>query len=93
MNDFGIKGWNHSCSEINNEEHLMNFNINYHFADFEENDKLFDRNFSMERQINIYSNICTYLQIFVPRYKYLDLGTNDLYLGTTHLYLGLNIWT
>ena len=23
----------------------------------------------MERQINIYSNICTYLQIFVPRYK------------------------
>ena len=24
---------------------------------------------NMERQINIYSNICTYLQIFVPRYK------------------------
>ena len=24
---------------------------------------------SMERQINIYSNICTYLQIFEPRYK------------------------
>ena len=24
----------------------MNFNINYHFADFEENDKLFDWNFS-----------------------------------------------
>ena len=23
----------------------------------------------MERQINIYSNICTYLQIFEPRYK------------------------
>ena len=24
----------------------MNFNINYHFADFEENDELFDGNFS-----------------------------------------------
>ena len=46
MIDFGIKGWNHSFSEINNGEHLMNFNINYHFADFEENDKFFDRNFS-----------------------------------------------
>ena len=44
----------------------------------------------MERLINIYSNICTYLQIFVPRYKYLDLGTNDLYLGTNDLYLGTN---
>ena len=46
MIDFGIKGWNHSFSEINNGEHLMNFNINYYFADFVENNKLFDRNFS-----------------------------------------------
>ena len=53
----------------------------------------------MERQINIYSNIYTYLQIFGPRYKsfipifkydYLYLGTNDLYLGTNDLYLGTN---
>ena len=44
----------------------------------------------MERQINIYSNICTYLQIFVPRYKLLDLGTNDLYLGANDLYIGIN---
>ena len=27
-------------------EHFTNFNINFHFADFEEYDKLFDRNFS-----------------------------------------------
>ena len=36
----------HSFGEFNNGEHLMNFNINYNFADFEENDKLFDQNFS-----------------------------------------------
>ena len=36
---FGIKGWNHSSSEFNGGEHLMNFNIAYHFADFEEYDK------------------------------------------------------
>ena len=42
MIDFRIKGWNYSFSEINNREHLMNFNINYHFADSVENDKLFD---------------------------------------------------
>ena len=46
MIHFRIKGWNHSFSEIHNGEHLMNFNINYHFADFVENDKLFDWNFS-----------------------------------------------
>ena len=46
MIDVGIKGWNHSFSEINNGTHLMNFNINYNFADFVENDKLFDWNFS-----------------------------------------------
>ena len=46
MNDFWIEGWNHSFSEINNGEHLVNFNINYHFADFVVNDKLFDWNFS-----------------------------------------------
>ena len=33
MIDFGIKGWNHNFSEFNNGENLMNFNINYHFAD------------------------------------------------------------
>ena len=42
MIDFGIKGKNHSFSEFNNREHLMNFNINNHFADFEEYDKLFE---------------------------------------------------
>ena len=41
MIDLGIKVWNHNFSEINNEEHLMNFNINYKFPDFEENNKLF----------------------------------------------------
>ena len=46
MIDFGIKGWNHSFSVFNNGQHLMNFNINYHFANFEEYDKLFDRNLS-----------------------------------------------
>ena len=54
---------------------------------------------SMERQINIYSNIYTYFQIFGLRYKlfipifkydYLYLGTNDLNLGTNHLYLSSN---
>ena len=34
MIDYGIKGWNHSFSEFNNGKHLMNFNINYYFADF-----------------------------------------------------------
>ena len=47
MIDFEIKGRIHSFVEFNNAEHLMNFNINYHFADFEENDKLFDKNFSV----------------------------------------------
>ena len=42
MIDFGIKGRSQSFGEFNNGEHLMNFNINYRFADFEENDKLFD---------------------------------------------------
>ena len=42
MIDFGIKVRRYSFREINNGEHLMNYNINYHFADFEENDKLFD---------------------------------------------------
>ena len=42
MIEFGIKGRSHSFGEFNNREHLMNFNINYNFADFEENDKLFD---------------------------------------------------
>ena len=42
MIDFGIKDRSHSFGEFNNGEHLMNFNINYHFADFGENDKLFD---------------------------------------------------
>ena len=32
----------------------------------------------------------TYIQIFVPIFKYLNLGTNHLYLGTNHLYLGTN---
>ena len=26
---FEIKGWNHSFSELNSGEHLMNFNISY----------------------------------------------------------------
>ena len=43
---FGIRGKTHSLSEFNKGEHLMNFNINYHFADFDEYDKLFDWNFS-----------------------------------------------
>ena len=43
---FGIKGRNHSFSEFNNGERLMNFNKNYHFADFEEYNKLFDWNLS-----------------------------------------------
>ena len=47
MIDFRIKGWDHSLSDFNNKEHLMKFNINYHFADFEENDKFFDWNFSV----------------------------------------------
>ena len=47
MIDFGIKGWNHNFSEFNNGEHIMNFNINYHFADFEEYDKLFEWNFNI----------------------------------------------
>ena len=42
MSDFGIKGGSHSFDEFNNGEHLMYFNINYPFADFEGNDKLFD---------------------------------------------------
>ena len=53
----------------------------------------------MERQINIYSNIYTYLQIFGPRYKsfipifkcdYLYLASNHLYLGTNDLKIGIN---
>ena len=48
MIDFGIKGWNHNLSDFNNGEHLMNFNLNYHFADFEESDKRFDWNFSAQ---------------------------------------------
>ena len=47
----------------------------------------------MERQINIYSNIYTYLQIFEPVYKLLNIGSNDLYLGPNDLYKGSNIWT
>ena len=39
MIDFGIKGRSHNFGEFNNGEHLMNFNTNYHFADFDENDK------------------------------------------------------
>ena len=46
MIDFGSKGWNNSFSEINNREHLTNFHINDHFADFVENDKFFEWNFS-----------------------------------------------
>ena len=43
----GIKGWNNSSSDFNNGEHLMNFNINYYFAEFEENDRFFDWNVTM----------------------------------------------
>ena len=32
----------------------------------------------------------TYIQIFIPIFKYLDLGTNHLYLSSNHLYLGTN---
>ena len=48
MIDFGIKGWDHSLSDFNNGEHLMNFFKNYHFADFEIKDKFFDWNFSAQ---------------------------------------------
>ena len=33
-----IKGWKHSLNDFNSGEHLMNFNIIFHFANFEEND-------------------------------------------------------
>ena len=32
----------------------------------------------------------TYIQIFVPIIKYLDLGINHLYLSSNHMYLALN---
>ena len=32
----------------------------------------------------------TYIQIFVPIFIYLDLGTNHLYLSSNHLYLASN---
>ena len=32
----------------------------------------------------------TYIQIFIPIFKYLDLGTNHLYLSSNHLYLASN---
>ena len=32
----------------------------------------------------------TYIQIFVPIFKYLDLGTNHLYLSSNYLYLASN---
>ena len=32
----------------------------------------------------------THIQIFIPIFKYLDLGTNHLYLASNHLYLGIN---
>ena len=41
----------------------------------------------MERQINIYSNMCTYLQIFEAT----DVGTNDLKIGINDFFLGPNI--
>ena len=47
----------------------------------------------MERQINIYSNICTYLQIFGPRFKSFIptcISSNHLYLASNHLHLGTN---
>ena len=47
MIDFGMKGWDHSFSEYNNREYLMTWKLNYHFADFEEIDKLCDWNFSV----------------------------------------------
>ena len=36
--DFGIKGWNHNLIDFNNREHLMNYNLYNHFADFEESE-------------------------------------------------------
>ena len=53
MIDFGMRDWNHSLSDFNNGEHLMKLYMNYHFADFEENDKFFDWNFSMQCSIMI----------------------------------------
>ena len=38
MIDFGIKGRNHNFNDFNNGEDLMNFKLNYHFADFEVSD-------------------------------------------------------
>ena len=32
----------------------------------------------------------TYMQIFIPIFKYFDLGTNNLYLSSNHLYLASN---
>ena len=32
----------------------------------------------------------TYIQIFVPIFKYLYLGTNDLKIGINHLKIGIN---
>ena len=32
----------------------------------------------------------TYIQIFIPIFKYLDLGTIHLYLSSNHLYLASN---
>ena len=34
MIGFGIKDWDYKLNDLNNGEHLMNFNLNYHFADF-----------------------------------------------------------
>ena len=33
---------------------------------------------------NIWNAKLTYIQIFVPRFKYLDLGTTYLYLSSNH---------
>ena len=48
----------------------------------------------MERQINIYSNRCTYLQIIKDRYKIssiqLEISSIDLKISSNELYLSTN---
>ena len=44
----------------------------------------------MNRGRNIWNAKLTYIQIFVPIFKYLYLGTNHLYLSSNHLYLASN---
>ena len=41
-------------------------------------------------QTKVWNAKLTYIQIFIPIFKYLDLGTNHLNLSSNHLYLASN---